>query len=69
VKFKQQDVVRTRYKIPEIRYEDPKETSLTSFAGLVIFQSLFQRLQIRQQRKRCFGHLRFGAIYPTSVIV
>jgi hypothetical protein len=69
VKFKQQDVVRTTYKIPEIRYEDPNETSLTSFAGLVIFQSLFQRLQIRQQLKRCFGHLRCGAIYPTSVIV
>ena len=69
MKFKQQDVVRATHKIPEIRYEDPNETSLTSFSGLVIFQSLFQRLQIRQELQRCFGHLRCSAVYPTAVVV
>ena len=68
MKFKQQDVVRTTHKIPEIRYEDPSETSLTSFSGLVIFQSLFQRLRIRQELQRRFGHLRCSAIYPTAVV-
>lgn len=69
MKFKQRDVIRATHKIPEIRYEDPDETSLTSFAGLVIFQALFQRLRIRQQLQLCFGHLRSSAIYPTSVVV
>lgn len=69
MKFKKQDVLTRVYRIPEIRYENEDRNSLTSFSGLVIFQSLFHQLGIKQHLKKCFGHLRTGAIYPTHLIV
>jgi hypothetical protein len=63
VKFKQSDVVAAVSKIPQIRFEDPEETSLTSFSGLVIFQALFGRLQLRSRLRACFAHVAVGSIY------
>ncbi|MFH1539233.1 MAG: IS1380 family transposase [bacterium] len=39
------------YTLPEISFADEK---LTSFAGLVIFQVLFDRLRLKERLKRCF---------------
>jgi len=36
---------RKTHRIPEIRFEDQR---LTSFAGLVIYQSLFSRIGLKQ---------------------
>ena len=69
MKFKRSDVVRGVYKVPEIRCEDGDGVSLTSFAGLVIFQRLFSRLGIKRQLQACFGHLRQSATYRAHDIV
>jgi len=69
VKFKRKDVLTRVYQIPEVRYEDEDKSSLTSFSGLVIFQSLFRQLGVKRRLKTCFDHLRAGAIYPTHLIV
>lgn len=63
MKFKKSDVVADVYKIPERRYEDPHEASLTSFSGLVIYQALFQRMALSRRLSACFAHLGAGAIY------
>ena len=42
------------HKIPVMRFEDQK---LTSFSGLLIFQLLFKRLDLKQRLKQCFAHL------------
>ena len=52
--------------IPEIKFEDQR---LTSFAGLVVFQSLFSRIGLKQQLTGCFRHLRVSPIYGHGVIV
>ena len=41
--------------IPVIRFEDQKPTS---FSGLLIFQVLFRRLNLREYLKKCFDHLK-----------
>lgn len=69
MKFKRSDVVRGVYKVPEIRCEDGDEVSLTSFAGLVIFQRLFSRLGIKRQLQACFAHLRQSATYRAHDVV
>lgn len=69
MKFKRSDVVRGVYKVPEIRCEDGDEASLTSFAGLVIFQRLFFRLGIKRQLQACFAHLRRSATYRAHDVV
>ena len=59
-------VHRKTHCIPEIRFEDQR---LTSFAGLVVFQSLFSHIGLKQQLSGCFRHLRVSPIYGHGVIV
>jgi hypothetical protein len=63
VKLKRSDVISKVSRIPDIRFEDQEDISLTSFAGLVIYQSLFSRMKFRQRLQECFRHLALGSIY------
>ena len=40
------------HKIPVLRFEDQ---TLTSFSGLVVFQALFSRLQLRERLRLSSG--------------
>ncbi|MBK7250194.1 MAG: transposase [Gammaproteobacteria bacterium] len=52
--------------LPEIRFEDQQ---LTSFAGLVVFQPLFERLALKKQLAGCFAHLKVSPIFGHGAIV
>ncbi len=54
------------HKIPAIRFEDQQ---LTSFSGLLIFQLLFKRLNLKQRLKKCFSHLNVSPIFGRHLIV
>ena len=54
------------HKIPVIRFEDQQ---LTSFSGLLIFQLLFKRLNLKQRLKKCFSHLNSSPIFGRHLIV
>jgi len=51
MKRSRKDVTRKVTEIPRLKFEDQR---LTSFAGLVVFQKLFQVLRIRKRLTRCF---------------
>ena len=54
---------------PTLRFS---EDSLTSYAGLVIFQSLFTRLALKQRLSRCFTHLpnrRYGHHIAMMILI
>lgn len=54
------DIIGKAGPVPDIRFE---EQTLTSFAGLVIFQPLLAQLDLKQRLYRCFRHLpcrRYG---------
>jgi hypothetical protein len=53
--------------MPEAQFEEDQQ--LTSFAGLLIFAQLFERLELRERLKACFEHLRAGSIYGHATIV
>ena len=57
---------RKTHRIPEIRFEDQR---LTSFAGLVVYQSLFARIGLKQQLAGCFRHLTVSPIFGHGVVV
>jgi hypothetical protein len=57
---------RKTHRIPEIRFEDQR---LTSFAGLVLFQSLFNRLGLKEQLTGCFRHLKVSPIFGHGMTV
>ena len=63
MKLKRSEIIADVYKIPELRFEDEADNSLTSFAGLVIFQALFARMKIKTRLRDCFAHLSGGSIY------
>lgn len=52
--------------IPELRFEDQ---GLTSFSGLVLFQKLFVRLNLKARLQRSTGHLESSASYPPCTIL
>jgi hypothetical protein len=54
------------HKIPEIRFEDQK---LTSFSGLLIFQLLFKRINLKQRLKKCFDNLKVSPIFGSHLVV
>lgn len=57
---------RKTHCIPEIEFEDQ---NLTSFAGLVVFQSMFSALNLKAQLNRCFRHLPGRSIYGPGLMV
>ena len=54
------------HKIPVIRFEAQQ---LTTFSGLLIFQLLFERLNLKQRLKKCFSHLNISPIFDRHLIV
>lgn len=68
MKFKTAEIVRKVFKIPEVRYEDEGDNSLTSFAGLVIYQKLFQQLTLKVRLSRELAHLAGSATYGAAVV-
>ncbi len=53
-------------QIHVLKFEDQ---SLTSFSGLIVFQSLFDRLGLKERLRQCFRHLKVGSIYGHHRIV
>lgn len=66
MKLSRKQVQSKTHAIPELRFEDQK---LTSFAGLFIFQLLFQRLDLKDRLRNCFRHLRSSRAYDLAMVV
>jgi hypothetical protein len=66
VKFSKTKIFSRVFKIPEIKFEDQR---LTSFAGLVLYQPLFEQLQLKERFKRCFAHLKVSEIFAHHIIM
>ena len=54
------------HKIPMIRFEDQQ---LTSFSGLLIFQLLFKRINLKNRLRKCFARLTVSPIFGRHLIV
>jgi hypothetical protein len=54
------------HKIPTLRFEDQQ---LTSFSGLLIFQQLFIRLELKKRLKKCFANLKVSPIFGRHLVV
>jgi hypothetical protein len=69
VKSSKAAVVARVHKIPEVVFEDAEWQKLTWFGGLVIYQSLFDRLDLKAKLRRCFAHKKAAPIYGLHRIV
>jgi hypothetical protein len=66
VKSSKAQITAKFYKVPTLRFEDQQ---LTSFSGLLIFQLLFKRLELKNRLKKCFAHLKVSPIFGRHLIV
>jgi len=66
MKFSKTAVHCKTHGLPTLRFEDSR---LTSFSGLVVIQMLFERLEIKEQLRRCFNHLKGSPIFGHATIV
>lgn len=66
MKFSRAAIHRKTHRIPEIKFEDQR---LTSFAGLVVYQSLFSRIGLKQRLSGCFRHLAVSPIFGHGIVV
>ena len=66
MKFSKKQILSRVFKIPEIKFADHQ---LTSFAGLIIYQSLLQQLKLKERLKPCFKHLKVSEIFGHQVIM
>lgn len=59
-------------KVHKVLLPQFEDQQLTSFAGLIIFQALFQRLELKNRLRRCFSHQRsrqFGFGHVVFVLI
>ena len=66
MKSSRKDIHRNTHVLPRLRFEDQQ---LTSFAGLVLFQRLFESLDLRARLRSCFRHLDTTPIFGQATIV
>lgn len=66
MKISKSDALAATFSRPELRFE---EQDLTSFSGLVLFQSLFARLGLYRRLARCFRQNAACPIYPQAKII
>ncbi len=66
MKSSRSDIQHKSHVLPILRFEDQK---LTSFSGLVVFQGLFERLELRKRLRRCFRHVGVNPIFGHARIV
>ena len=66
MKFSKKETFSREHKIPEIRFEDQR---LTSNSGLVIFQTFFSKIGIKEKLKDCFKHLKVAEIFEHHIIM
>ena len=52
--------------IPQVRFEDQQ---LTSFGGIVVFQKLFAKLNLKERLRQCCAHLVEKNLYHPAVVV
>lgn len=54
------------HAIPALRFDEEKR--LTPYAGIILFQALFQKLDLKDSLRRCFSHLGGQPIFGCPVI-
>jgi hypothetical protein len=65
MKLSIQNVQLKKFSLPSLRFQN---NNLTSFAGIVVFQALFRKLNLYTRVAECFKHLQFSPIYGTDRI-
>jgi hypothetical protein len=67
VKVSARSIYTRQRAIPSVKFE--ADSQMTSFGGLVIFQALFQRLDLWKRLRECCAHLTANGYYSHALAV
>jgi hypothetical protein len=65
MKYSKSDIQSKVHSLPDLKFENQ---SLTSFAGLVIFQKFFAAMNLKQRLQSCFTHLNNGKVFNRATV-
>ena len=65
MKYSKSDVQSKVHALPELKFENQ---TLTSFAGLVIFQKFFATIELKKRLRNCFAHLNKSKIFNRTTL-
>ena len=65
MKCSRSHVRRKAHAVPNLKFEDQ---TLTSFAGLVIFQKFFMAMELKTRLSSCFRHVNGGKIFDRATV-
>ena len=65
MKCSRREVRGKAHALPVLKFE---HQSLTSFAGLVIFQQFFAMLRLKARLARCFAHQTAGKVFGRATL-
>ncbi len=66
VKLTRKQVQRRSRTLPRLQFADQQ---LSSFSGLLLFQALFQKLQLRDRLRACFRHVEATPAYDRALLL
>ena len=66
MKLSRSQVRRKAPAIPEIKFERYEARTLSSFAGLALFQRFFAGIGLQRRLSACFATVRGGKIYSRT---
>ena len=66
MKCSRREVRGKAHALPTLKFENQ---SLTSFAGLVVFQQFFAILRLKARLARCFAHQTVGKVYGRATLL
>jgi hypothetical protein len=65
MKYSRRQVRGKAYAVPQLKFENQ---SLTSFAGLVVFQQFFAAIRLRVRLASCFAHQTSGKVFGRGLL-
>jgi len=65
MKFRRSQVQRQAHAVPQLKFE---KQSLTSYAGLVLFQQFFAGLNLKARLRSCFRHQAAGKVFGRATL-
>ena len=66
MKSRKSEIHSKVHVIPQIQFE---AQNLTAYSGLVIFQALFQNLDLKSRLAKCFSHMKMSPIFGHHLTV
>lgn len=66
MKSRKSEIHSKVHAIPQLKFE---AQNLTAYSGLVIFQALFQNLELKSRLAKCFSHMKVSTIFGHHVTV